>query len=86
MVPVFNSVDTLSPLVERLEHTLVLLDREFEVLLVNDGSRDQSWDVIHRLVQEHPFVRGINLMRTYGQHNPPILLTIILLYQVLTIL
>ncbi len=41
----------------------------YEIILVNDGSRDRSWQVIHALSQSHPRVRGINLMRNYGQHN-----------------
>ena len=43
--------------------------REYELLLVNDGAKDQSWQVIQRLAAEHGWVRGINLMRNYGQHN-----------------
>jgi len=38
-------------------------------VLVNDGSRDQSWKVIQELSRSFPWVRGINLMRNYGQHN-----------------
>jgi glycosyltransferase involved in cell wall biosynthesis len=41
----------------------------YELLLVNDGSRDGSWQEIERLGREYPWVRGINLMRNYGQHN-----------------
>ena len=39
------------------------------MVLVNDGSPDQSWQVINELAQSYPWVRGINLMRNYGQHN-----------------
>jgi undecaprenyl-phosphate 4-deoxy-4-formamido-L-arabinose transferase len=41
----------------------------YELILVNDGSRDQSWAAIHSLTRSYPWVRGINLMRNYGQHN-----------------
>ena len=41
----------------------------FEVILINDGSPDDSWEVITRLSQQYPWLRGINLMRNYGQHN-----------------
>ena len=42
----------------------------FELILVNDGSRDGSWDVDRASWRgEHPWVRGIDLMRNYGQHN-----------------
>lgn len=69
VIPVFNSEGTTRPLVQSLESVLAPLVREFEVLLVNDGSRDQSWEIICQLAQERTFVRGINLMRNYGQHN-----------------
>jgi glycosyltransferase involved in cell wall biosynthesis len=38
-------------------------------VLVNDGSRDRSWEIIQDLAKEHSWVRGINLMRNFGQHN-----------------
>jgi undecaprenyl-phosphate 4-deoxy-4-formamido-L-arabinose transferase len=39
------------------------------VILVNDGSRDRSWEKICALSQIYPWVYGLNLMRNYGQHN-----------------
>jgi undecaprenyl-phosphate 4-deoxy-4-formamido-L-arabinose transferase len=41
----------------------------YEVVLVNDGSRDESWARIAELAAARPWVRGLNLMRNYGQHN-----------------
>ncbi len=41
----------------------------YELVLVNDGSRDGSWDQINQLAANHEWIRGINLMRNYGQHN-----------------
>jgi glycosyltransferase involved in cell wall biosynthesis len=69
VVPIYNSEQTLSELVGRLEPVLKVLAKEYEMVLVNDGSRDQSWAIIQRLVTENSRVRGINLMRNYGQHN-----------------
>jgi undecaprenyl-phosphate 4-deoxy-4-formamido-L-arabinose transferase len=69
VVPVYNSELTLPELVQRLQPVLTGAAREYELVLVNDGSRDQSWRVIQRLAAEHDWVRGINLMRNYGQHN-----------------
>jgi undecaprenyl-phosphate 4-deoxy-4-formamido-L-arabinose transferase len=45
------------------------LGLSFEIILVNDGSRDRSWKVVEELVQRFETVRGLNLMRNYGQHN-----------------
>ncbi|MEW5869942.1 MAG: glycosyltransferase family 2 protein [Chloroflexota bacterium] len=69
VVPVYNSQATLPSLVSRLEAVLSSQDRPYEVILVNDGSRDHSWETICALSQEHAWVRGLNLMRNYGQHN-----------------
>jgi undecaprenyl-phosphate 4-deoxy-4-formamido-L-arabinose transferase len=69
VVPVYNSEGTLRELVTRLESTLAGAIPKLEIVLVNDGSRDRSWDVICQLAQEHNCVRGVNLMRNYGQHN-----------------
>jgi glycosyltransferase involved in cell wall biosynthesis len=69
VVPVYNSEPILPELVKRLQPVLAGLANEYELLLVNDGSRDQSWKVIQELSRSFPWVRGINLMRNYGQHN-----------------
>lgn len=69
VVPVYNSEATLTLLIERLAAVLPTLTTQFEVILVNDGSRDKSWDVVAGLTGAYDWVRGINLMRNYGQHN-----------------
>ena len=40
-----------------------------ELILVNDGSADGSWEVVERLAARYTWIRGVNLMRNYGQHN-----------------
>jgi glycosyltransferase involved in cell wall biosynthesis len=69
VVPVYNGSDTLPLLVDEVGKVLPDVSDEFELVLVNDGSPDQSWDVISDLAQTHSWVRGIDLMRNYGQHN-----------------
>ena len=69
VVPVFNSEDSLGTLVERLKTILPSLTPDYEVILVNDGSRDRSWEVISSLRHSNEWIHGINLMRNYGQHN-----------------
>jgi undecaprenyl-phosphate 4-deoxy-4-formamido-L-arabinose transferase len=66
---VYNSENSLPELINRLESTLRAASSRFEVVLVNDGSRDRSWDVISQIAQDSDWVRGIDLMRNYGQHN-----------------
>jgi glycosyltransferase involved in cell wall biosynthesis len=69
VVPVYNSQATLPTLIDRLAAVLPGVAARFEVVLVNDGSHDQSWEAICQVTRRHPWIRGINLMRNYGQHN-----------------
>lgn len=69
VVPVYNSQNTLRPLTEEITRVLLNQLIGHEIILVNDGSADQSWEVIQSLSKEYPTVHGIDLMRNYGQHN-----------------
>jgi undecaprenyl-phosphate 4-deoxy-4-formamido-L-arabinose transferase len=69
VVPTYGNEQGLEPLVTDILETLQRENRTFEILFVNDGSPDATWDAIQRLHSLHPEVRGINLMRNYGQHN-----------------
>jgi glycosyltransferase involved in cell wall biosynthesis len=69
VIPVYNGALTVRELVAQLMQTLPALAESFEIILVNDGSRDTSWQTIAELARQHARVRGIDLMRNYGQHN-----------------
>lgn len=69
VVPVYNSRDSLPQLCARLEPVLERLTTRYELILVNDGSRDESWDVVQELARRYHWIRGLDLMRNYGQHN-----------------
>lgn len=69
VVPVYNGEPTLGELCERLAAVLEGSSRDFEIILVNDGSCDASWKTIERISRQNVRVRGLNLMRNYGQHN-----------------
>lgn len=69
VVPVYNSENMLAALTARLHCVLTQICTQFELIFVNDGSQDQSWQAISRLATEHDWVHGIDLMRNYGQHN-----------------
>jgi glycosyltransferase involved in cell wall biosynthesis len=69
VVPVYNSSDTLHLLVDELGKVLPTVAKEYELVLVNDGSPDDSWQVVEGLTKEHCWIRGVDLMRNYGQHN-----------------
>ena len=69
VVPVFRSAAILPELAEKLGRELPRLTDTFELILVNDGSPDDSWEVIQELERRYDWVRGICLMRNYGQHS-----------------
>lgn len=69
VIPVYDGAETIGALVQRLGQVLPTIAEAFEVILVNDGSRDRSWETITQLVERYAWVVGINLMRNYGQHN-----------------
>jgi len=69
VVPVFNSEALLPQLVLRLAPVLESQLRAYELILVDDDSRTGTWPVIEQLARTHDWVRGIRLLRNYGQHN-----------------
>ncbi len=77
LIPVYRSEALLKPLLTRLLTVLESLTstsqmnmhERFEIILINDGSPDHSWDIIQELTLQHPCIRGMNLMRNFGQHN-----------------
>ncbi len=70
IIPVFNEEENLLELGERLVRTLTGLGRTFEIILVDDGSTDQSWQVLTRLHQQYPeHIRALQFHRNFGQHQ-----------------
>ena len=69
IVPVYNGAQTLPDLVMGMRTVLPECSHQFELVLINDGSQDDSWNTICSLSKQHSWVRGINLARNYGQHN-----------------
>ena len=69
VTPVYNGEGSVAELCRRLEEVLPRVAVQHEIILVNDGSRDRSWEVISELSSQSQAVRGLNLMRNYGQHN-----------------
>jgi glycosyltransferase involved in cell wall biosynthesis len=69
VVPVYRSERLLRPLVERLAPVLEKAASDRELVFVDDGSPDDSWRVVTDLARQHAWIRGIRLMRNYGQHG-----------------
>lgn len=73
IVPVFNAQHSLAELTQRLTTFLSTEGRTYEIILVDDGSKDQSWHLIRNLAEQYKGkVKGIRLSRNFGQHNATI--------------
>jgi undecaprenyl-phosphate 4-deoxy-4-formamido-L-arabinose transferase len=66
---VYNGAATLNALVGRLVEVLDGLEREHELILVNDGSRDDSWREMVSLTASSDRIAALDLTRNFGQHN-----------------
>lgn len=69
VVPIYKGKTFIEPLVAELCKTLPSIAKKYEVILINDGSPDDSWEIIQRVASQYNHIKGINLMRNYGQHN-----------------
>jgi undecaprenyl-phosphate 4-deoxy-4-formamido-L-arabinose transferase len=70
VVPVYNSEDTLEELFNRISATFSQIGKTFEVVFIEDGGKDRSWNKLTGLKKDHPeLVVAIRLAKNYGQHN-----------------
>ena len=67
IIPLFNEEESLPELYTWIEKVMNANGFTFEVIFVNDGSTDHSWDVIQRLGKESEHVKGIKFRRNYGK-------------------
>lgn len=68
VIPVYKSAESLEELGHRLATSLSSVTSDFEVILVNDGSPDNSWSIISKLAKNDKRFIGIRLSRNFGQH------------------
>jgi len=69
VVPVFNSVSLVGKTVDRIVEVFEREGLTYQLILVNDGSRDGSWDVIAEKARHNPRILALDLLKNYGQHN-----------------
>lgn len=70
VIPCYNSENSIIKVVKlAIEEFDKMEGYECEFILVNDYSRDHTWNSIQKLAAEHPNVRGINFAKNFGQHN-----------------
>ncbi len=69
ILPVYNSANIVGQTIDR---TVVFFEKHnlaYELILVNDASPDQSWDVLREKAQANPHLIAINFLKNYGQHT-----------------
>jgi glycosyltransferase involved in cell wall biosynthesis len=70
VVPVFNSEASLEELFSRLTQVMDQTGKTYEMIFVDDGSLDQSWEVMKKIKEENPGVfTAIRLAKNFGQHS-----------------
>ena len=72
VIPVYNSEDTLDDLINQISLEIrekKNLFNDFEIILVNDNSIDNSWNKIKEISSNQKNIIGINLSKNFGQHN-----------------
>ena len=67
ILPAHNEAENIPKMARRLAEVLTAAHIRYEVLFVNDGSTDNSWDVIRQTAQAYPQVRGIRFSRAFGK-------------------
>ena len=67
VVPLYNEEESLPHLIEWIERVMNENNFSYEVLLIDDGSKDNSWSVIESLMERNPNVKGVKFRRNYGK-------------------
>jgi glycosyltransferase involved in cell wall biosynthesis len=66
VIPLYNEEESLLELYAWIARVMKANALTYEVIFVNDGSRDRSWQVIEQLAEQHEQVKGIKFRRNYG--------------------
>lgn len=69
LIPVYNSEGVVKDTIRQVVAEMTKNELQFEIVLVNDGSPDNSWEKLVELSEEYPQVRAVNLLKNYGQHS-----------------
>jgi len=69
VVPLFNEEGNVEKLTDTIHHTLSGADFDYELILVDDGSTDNTWRLIQEVNASHNRVKGLSLSRNFGHQN-----------------
>src|ERR1700739_1278290 len=69
VIPIYNSRSCLQNTVETIILSIEKLTTDYEIILIDDGSKDDSWEVVKQLKNIYSNITGVKLNKNYGQHN-----------------
>ena len=70
VIPCYNSEHTIKSVVDEIEQTVKKEQKDsYEIILVNDCSKDHVWEKIKSLAKENNYIKGINFAKNFGQHS-----------------
>ncbi len=69
IIPVYKAVNSLLELIDRLTRALQQITPEYEIILVEDGSPDQTWEKVLEVHSKYPRIKALKLSRNFGQHS-----------------
>lgn len=67
VIPLFNEDESLPELTDWIRRVMQANGYAYEIILIDDGSKDRSWSVIEELAENHPEIKGIRFRRNYGK-------------------
>ena len=67
VISLFNEEESLHELVKWIEDVMTKEGYVYEIIMVDDGSKDASWKVVKELSAKNPCIRGISFRRNYGK-------------------
>ena len=67
VISLYNEEESLPELIGWIEKVMASNGYKYEIIMVDDGSRDKSWSLIRELSEKNPFIRGISFRRNYGK-------------------
>jgi glycosyltransferase involved in cell wall biosynthesis len=71
VLPVYDEEGTLAEVCGRAVSALESLEKAFEVIIVDDGSRDGTWEIVERLAAADARIRAVRFKKNFGQHPAP---------------
>ena len=68
VIPLYNEEENIPILFEKIEEVLKSMSKSYELIFVDDGSRDNSFEVVKKISTSNLYVKGISLSRNFGHH------------------